>query len=515
MVEHQGPRRLAVCQILVNGNDITTKLFPYLISVQVTDNLEGGMDEANIELDDRNAELQIPPDGAELEVWLGWSGEGPRIPDLGRESAAGGQGVIRPTEQELKQEAPFGGPGLRQVFDGWVTNVESGFGRRGGGRRMWIEGKGFNDKGQAKEAQQAFLGEGKEDDSEQGDGKGKVPLKDMMTKVFGAAGLSVAMSPEMEKIARDYWHTNDSPMNFGKRIAAETGGFFKISKRTAILIGKTEGVNAAGEEMPTVEAVWGINLIGWRIKPYVARPQWGSAQSRFFDAHGGAWKDVKGAIGGGTPFGGSQAIAHAVNSVTDQASGEQTNTGASEDSKSRRGTGWVLLNGEPNAKANGFVTISGARPGVDGTYTMTLVEHNYTRGVGYTTRATVQQPRGTGAGMEWVQDGDTEEEKRKRDEAYAATGDPDALTPPFAGEPSTAHDANAPSPPISGDQTLTQDELDRIQQFPPRPGEPGAPDVPISDREPPVPPRPGEPGAPNVPISQSVLYLPGGVNPLR
>jgi len=178
--------------------------------------------------------------------------------------------------------------------------------------------------------------------------------------------------------------------------------------------------------------VWGINLIGWRIKPYAGRPQWGSAQSRHFDIFGGVWKDVKGAIGGGTPFGGSGAIAHAVNSVTDQASGEQTNKGTSEDSQITRGIGWVLFNGEPNAKANGFVTISGARPGVDGTYTMTEVEHNYTRGVGYTTRANVRNPAGTGGGMEWVQDGDTEEEKEKRQKAYEsgqATNDPNALTP--------------------------------------------------------------------------------------
>jgi len=350
MVEHQGPRRHAVCQILVNGDDISTRLHPYLISVQTIDNLEGGMDECHIELDDRNAELQIPPDGAELMVALGWAGEGPRLFDSGRGSAGFKnipKNFLEMTDEQKKQEAKFGGPGMVIVFDGWVVKVESGFGRRGGGRRLWIDGEGANSKGKVKETQQDSMGEGKEDDSAEA-GKGKIPLKDMMTKVFGAAGLSVAMSPEMEKITRDYWHINDSPMNFGKRMAQEVGGIFKISKSTAVLIGKIEGVNAAGEKMPTVEAIWGVNLIGWRIKPMVGRPQYGSAASRMFDAHKGEWTTIKGAISGGTPFGGTQAVANTLNSVTDKATGEQNNAGTGADTKGRRGEGWVLLNGEPS-----------------------------------------------------------------------------------------------------------------------------------------------------------------------
>jgi hypothetical protein len=479
-----------MCQILVHGQDISTRLHPYLISVQTVDNLEGGMDTCHLELDDRNAELQIPPDGAELQVCLGWAGDGPRLIDTGRGSVGFKnipKNFMEMTAQQKEQEAKFGGPGLVIVFDGWVTKTESGFGRRGGGRRLWIDGEGANSKGLAKEVVQMAFGEGKEDDSEQGDGKGKIPLKDMMTKVFGAAGLSVAMSPEMEKIARDYWHVNDSPMNLGKRIAQETGGLFKISKSTAVLIGKTEGVNAAGDKMPTVDAIWGINLIGWRIKPYIGRPQYGQAQSKFFDTFKGGWEDVKGMVSGGTPFGGTNAIAHAVNSVADKATGEQTNKGTGADSETRRGEGWVLINGEPNAKANGFIRIDGARPGVDGTYTMTEVEHNYTRGVGFTTRVNVRSPMGTGGGMEWVQDGDTEEKKKKRDEAYAQgqddpyydpgeswspADDPNELTPSFTPDrpPPLAGEPGAPSPPISGEQTFTAEELERIRQAnPPTP----------------------------------------------
>jgi phage protein D len=495
MVEHQGPRRHAMVQIIVHGmQDVTDRLHPYLISVQVIDNLEGGMDECHIELDDRNAELQIPPDGAELQVAMGWAGEGPRLFDSGRGTMGFQnlpQNFLEMTAQQKQQEAKFGGPGMVLVFDGWVTKTESGFGRRGGGRRLWIDAEGANSKGKVKETQQDSMGEGTEDDSAGGGGKGKIPLKDMMTKVFGAAGLSVAMSPEMEKITRDYWHINDSPMNFGKRMAQEVGGLFKISKSTAVLIAKTEGVNAAGEKMPTVDAIWGINLIGWRIKPYVGRPQYGEAASRMFDVHKGEWQTIKGAISGGTPFGGTEAVANAVNSVADKTTGEQTNKGTGADSETRRGEGWVLINGEPNAKANGFVRIDGARPGVDGTYTMTEVEHNYTRGVGYTTRANVRSPMGTGAGMEWVQDGDTEAEKKKRDEEYAKSKEEEgeSWSPDPAEEESARYAReHPPTPPISGDQTYTAEELERIR----RAQEPAPPISGPNEPPPPSPPISGE-----------------------
>jgi len=508
MVEHQGPRRHAWCQILVNGNDISTRLFPYLISVQVIDKLGGGSDECNIELDDRNAELQIPPDGAELQVCLGWMGEGPRLLDTGRGTIGMPflpGNIYEMSDEEKRTEAPWGGPGLELVFDGWVTNAESGFGRRGGGRRLWIEGKGHNDKGLNKESVSTFLGEGKQDDSGGGEGGvaggaggdggtgdaataggggggggGQIPLEDMMTKVFGFAGLQVVMSPAMKNIKRDYWRANDSPMNFGERIARETGGFFKIMKDKAVLVGANESTAADGTPMPTIEAIWGINLIGWRIKPYIGRPQYGQAQSKFFDVFKGGWEDIKGQISSATPFGGTSAIAHAVNSVADKTTGEQTNQGTGADTQARRGTGWVLLNGEPRAKAGGYVVIDGARPGVDGTYRISEAEHNYTRGVGYTTRCQVTNPSGTDVGFEWKQN----------DTSLTEQYGPDAVHAP-------------PAPPISGNQTFTEqelqetaerlrraEELERMRQQAPRLGQPGVPAPPVSGPPVVVPPTP-------------------------
>lgn len=433
MVEHQGPRRHAAVQIIVHGmQDVTSRLHPYLISVQVIDK-HGEADECHIELDDRNAELIIPPNGVVLQVAMGWDGDGPNLFDSGKTREA-----IR-TPEEIKQEARFGGPGLRLVFDGWVEEVESGFGRRGGGRRMWITARGHDGKGLAKETQQGFVGEGKPVDGQEGQ---KIPMKDMMTKVFGAAGMSVAMSPAMEKISRDYWSWNDSPANLGQRMAEETGGIFKMAGNTATIVDRNTGKNALGDDMPMIEAIWGINLIGWRIKPFTTRPDYGGSQAKFFDLAKGAYQMVKGSIDApGAPYGG-KAIANAANTVMDKDHGEQSNSGTGALVDAKRGIGWVLLNGEPNAKTGGTISIDGARPGVDGMYSIDEVEHNYTRGVGFTTRCNVTNPRPSGGYDTW----------KKEDSTELQPGDPGFIGP-------------MPWPDVPAqEQTYALDELQKLQE---------------------------------------------------
>ena len=433
--------------------DVTERLNPYLISVQVVDSIEGGHSEAHIELDDRYCELIIPPDDVPLTVMMGWSGEGPRVIDFGR-----GANAMEMTAEEKQQEMKWDGPGLEVVFAGWVSEVESGFGRKGGGRRMWISGTGGNTKGEAKTLQNVTVGEGKQDDSVTtedgtavgpkggggGGGGGKHPLNEIATKVFSNAGLQFKMSPGMQSIKRDFWQAaNESAQNFGERIARETGGVFSINNGIATLVGKGEGVNADGVKMFGIEAVWGVNLIGWRIKPFSGRAQYGKAQSKFFDIMKANWDHVAGEVPGGNPFGGASAVAHNIGAVIGKIEGGQTNEGASKDSQAKRGTGWVLLNGEPRAHANCRISINGARPGVDGSYTVSEAEHNYTRGVGYTTRCNVQSFSPKEGDYNW----------------------PKAPPPVLPQSTDPTAPGYVPAPPISGPQTYTEEEKARMRQW--------------------------------------------------
>ena len=442
--EHQGPRRHAAVEIRVDGRVITSKLFPYLISVQVIDSLEGGHSECHIELDDRNAELQIPPDDVQLIVAMGWAGEGPRLADTGRSSDAGGQGEQK--DDSTVKELPWGGPGIKQIFNGFVSSCESGFGRRGGGRRLWIEATSGNVKGLAKETVTDTLGEGKPDPyvgagtggtpdtntGTVGDKPGEqVPLEEFMKKIFKGTDIEVKLSPEMKKITRDVWSIqNQSPQAWAQSLAQELGGVFKLENGIASLVGRYEGVNVDGDEMPTIEATWGINLIGWRIKPYVGRSQWGAAAARTFNHRTGEWERVLSGIAASGPFGGTDAIANMIHAVADEGQAKQQNTGTETYSKSRRGTGWVLINGEPEAHSGGFVKVLDARPGVDGKYLITESEHNYQRGVGYTTRLNVQYPEPLTDGYGWFQDPGKYDPKKPKEPVQAPKGEP--LEPPPA-----------------------------------------------------------------------------------
>jgi hypothetical protein len=403
MVAHQGPRRHAACKIVVHGmQDITSRLNPYLLSVQVISTTEGSSSKCNLELDDRDGQLQIPPDGVALFVSLGWAGEGPRVPDSGRYSTFG-QGEMTMTEPERALEMKWGGPGLREVFSGQVSSVESGFGRKGGGRRLWIEATAANVKGMGKELQNQTWGEGKEKDDKPGV---PIPFVQVATEVFAKIGVVVRVSPTMAARMAEHWSiNNESPMAWGERIARELGGVFSLDNNIASFSGKFESTNAMGDTKPNVEAVWGVNLIGWRIKPFVGRPQYAQAASRYFDLHEGKWNVIMAAIPGDNVFfSGTEAIAHAVMPVADKAAADNLNTGTSATSQSKRGTGWVLLNGEPTAMGGSFVTIRGARDGVDGRYLISEAEHNYTRGVGFTTRCNVMYPTPYYGDETWTRD---------------------------------------------------------------------------------------------------------------
>src|SRR5689334_9902062 len=66
----------AVFRVTVNDIDVTNKLNPYLVSIDVHQKFGGTADEAVIELSDNYGELAIPPLDAEMEIELGWKDVG-------------------------------------------------------------------------------------------------------------------------------------------------------------------------------------------------------------------------------------------------------------------------------------------------------------------------------------------------------------------------------------------------------------------------------------------------------
>nr|WP_269805857.1 phage late control D family protein [Pseudomonas monteilii] len=63
-------------RITVDGNDIAMRIAPRLMSLQLTDNRGLEADQLSITLSDHDGLLKIPPRGAVIRLWLGWSDTG-------------------------------------------------------------------------------------------------------------------------------------------------------------------------------------------------------------------------------------------------------------------------------------------------------------------------------------------------------------------------------------------------------------------------------------------------------
>ena len=63
-------------RLMVDGNDIAQKISPRLMSLELTDNRGVEADQLTITLSDHDGLLSIPPKGAVLRLWLGWSDTG-------------------------------------------------------------------------------------------------------------------------------------------------------------------------------------------------------------------------------------------------------------------------------------------------------------------------------------------------------------------------------------------------------------------------------------------------------
>lgn len=338
----QSHRRKARCDIFVDGRDVTNKFDPYLISVRVMDGQ--ATPQAEIELDDRDARLDIPGPNARLWVNLGWAGEA-----------------------------------LTRVFSGRVSQVECGFGRKQGGRRMWIYGAGgqfFNTK--LTSAMDDHSGEGAMPGKEVGEQKS---FQDAMSQFAKNAGHSVSIHPALSGLMRDHWsQSGESFYHLGERFARQFGATFRVLDGNKAEI-SLPGFRADGSQGGVVEGVWGKNLIAYRVHPWIARSTWGSASMQYFSTLQAGWKKVTSQFNLPMPFGSNTNFAPPMPAAHSGASGQQ---GEGVGNDMWAGGGRIVINGEPAAQFPGFISVVGARPGVDGLWMFKVVEHRYSR-QGYVT----------------------------------------------------------------------------------------------------------------------------------
>lgn len=321
-------------QVWVDGLDMSSRMNPYLIQIEVSDRDEVVSNIANITLDDANAQLPMPRIRSTMRIVL--------------------EGLV--------------------VFEGWVDEIRS-TGARNGGRIMIVGGKGFDALGKVKQPQDFHLDHG--------------TVQQFLDMAARPAGISqVVIDPVYAGITRDYWASdNESFLHLLQRVANELGATGKIYGTRAGLAQKGMGINALGVRMPTITGYWGDNLIFWDIAPQLGRPRHSLARVRWYDRPGAIWREEDVDIE--LPPDSKIIPTYSQHDADTSRHHARSKRSKSHDDK---GEGTARIELAPDARVEGTFIMSGARPGVDGPYRISGVVHRCDRGGGSVTSLALKHP---------------------------------------------------------------------------------------------------------------------------
>ncbi|MHC2003300.1 hypothetical protein ACYQR9_23090 [Methylobacterium sp. CM6241] len=267
-------------------------------------------------------------------------------------------------------------------------------GSRRGGRTVSLEFQGADMLGKLKELINGTWGGGKDaPQSGGGGGPEQIEFRVPAEAIAKLAGVTLRIGGSLGNVKRSYWSIgSESPMSWLRRTAQELGGQLKIEGTEAAIVDLSSVATAGGVDFPSVDCTVGTNVLAWGIKPRITRAQWSAAAHGFFDRDKAAWQSVVTSIAGGFGFGNSKARISGMFPVNEEAMAKTAGKGDSTVSVQERGSGWIVIDGEPKAQALGQCSVNGARPGVDGTYRIVEVEHTYFRGGGFVSRLDVNNP---------------------------------------------------------------------------------------------------------------------------
>lgn len=336
----------AVFRVSIGGSDVTPNFFfggqSLVHSITVNDQAGNEADTATIVLDDTDGMIAMPAVGDDVEIALGWEEDVPIV-----------------------------------CFEGFVDDVTSS-GARGQGRILTIECKSADMRDKAKQPDMKHA-----DD---------MTFEDAAQKFAADAKLTLKIDPALASIKRPWWGMmNESFLAWGARTAKELGATFKVVGERGIFVPRNEGKSPKGEALPVITAQWGVNLISWTISPALGRPQFKAYEIRYYDADAARWVTE-------TVQGRETEVPAALAGRFTEADGDAAKRRA--DSLKREGEreeadGTVIIDGNPQATAEGKLTLVGARPGIDGTYTIDSARHDYSRSGGFVTTLSVKMPEGS------------------------------------------------------------------------------------------------------------------------
>lgn len=328
-------------QVLVAGQDVTSRFDPLLLSIKITRSAKEASDEATLELSDHSGNILLPQD---------------RAPVLIRINGA-------------------------QAFEGFVSDVDYSFGK-GDGRRLSVSASSIDQGSKVKEPVLRH--------------KDDASFQDVAKEWGAKAGLQVSLAGSITGIQRKYWLAqNESFMSWGQRMATEYGASFKIIGSRCFIVSLNEGISISGKTLTPVDAVYGQNLKSGSIAPIISRPKFKNVEISYFDVAKG--KRVK--VEAPTGIDDVDSALRTVITAADEDQAKRRAEAHGKNSDREKGGGSVTILGNVYAEPEALCNLSGIRPGIDGSYRIASVEHSLSKKGGFETTLNLKQPQ-NGAGVD-------------------------------------------------------------------------------------------------------------------
>lgn len=328
-------------RLLANSVDITDAIAGRLSSLTMTDEAGFESDTLNVILDDGGADdaIELPPTGAELELFLGFDGAAKRMGLFVVDEIELSGGSSEPATMTISgRAAPF------DKSKGGKANLQSQK------TRSW---------------------------------PANTTIGAMVKKIAGEHGMEAAVSPSLASVKLPHTDQSDeSDMHLLVRIARKYDGVVKPSGGKLVMAKRGETKSISGEELPAITIApgdasqWSMNL--------AKREESGSVVA--------AWHEPKKAKRHTVTVGEGEPVTRIKRQFTnaDQAKAAAQ---AEMDRRSRAKAKFsATVAGNPDAAAEAPLTTKGFRPGVDGDWIITRVTHSLDGTGGYTSQIECEKP---------------------------------------------------------------------------------------------------------------------------
>jgi Bacteriophage probable baseplate hub protein len=316
-------------QILADKKDITDAIRDCLLSLSITDEAGTQSDTVEIQLDDRDSQIEWPRLGAELEVSIGY-----------RASGVVWMGLY------IVDEVEHTGPPATMTIRGKAADMRASI--KAPKTRSWD----------------------------------KVTLDDLVQTIAGEHGLAATVSESLSNTFIEHIdQTNESDVHLLTRLAREHGAVAKPVAGQLLFVPRGEARTATGQSMSVITIE--TSAISRHRMTQAEREKYHSVKAYWHDSESAEKISVN--VGDGKP---AYSIRHTYANAQ-----EATQAAYAKLKMLNRGTGTLSLTliGNAGIQVEGKIELSGIRDPINGEWLVSRDEHQLS-GQGYITRCDAEIP---------------------------------------------------------------------------------------------------------------------------